>query len=117
MVVAHGEVLVDHDVHAERVLEVEELLLLVPHDHRDVLDARLAQLADLPLDEALAPHAQQALGLLVGDGRAPRREPCGHDDRVSHPVRLERVEPGLREGAVAHEARVFDRLERPADRT
>lgn len=61
-----------HQVDTELVLEVEELLLLVAHNHGDVLDASLAKLADLPLEEHLAPVFEKTLGLVV-----QRREKLG----------------------------------------
>ena len=68
VVVARGVLVVHDEGNAELLLQIEEVLLLVPHHHDDVADARLSQLTDLPLYQHLAAHHHKPLGLLVGDG-------------------------------------------------
>ena len=89
VVVARDVVVVDDDLHAELLGQVEEVLLLVAHDDRHVLDAGLVQLADLPLDQDLVAHAQHALGALVGNRGEALGQPRSHDDGVVHPVGLQ----------------------------
>ncbi len=49
------------------LFKVEEVLLLVPCHHSDVVDAGLLKLADLTLDQNLSTNMQQTFGLLVGN--------------------------------------------------
>lgn len=75
-----------HQVDAEPVFEVEEALLLVAHNHGDVLDARLAKLADLPLDEHLALVFEKPFGLVVKRREELGRFTGGKDNRGFNPV-------------------------------
>ena len=70
-----------HQVDAVPVLKIEELLLLVAHNHGDVLDARLAKLADLPLDKHLAFVFEKPLGLIVQRREELRRLAGGKNNR------------------------------------
>ena len=88
----------------------------------DVLDARLAQLADETFDEDLAPHAEERLGTLEGQrGEAPA-DARGEDDGATHAERLERLASGVGDGKVARDEAGFrqrtnglvDRAERDA---
>ena len=88
----------------------------------DVLNARLAQLADETLDEDLAPHAKERLGALEGQrGEAPA-DARGEDDGATHAERLERLASGVGDGKVARDEAGFrqranglvDRAERDA---
>ena len=103
VVVARREFLVDDDLHAELLLQVEEELLLVAHDDGDVGDAGLVELAYLSLDEYLSAHVEQALGLFVRDGGEARRHAGGHDDRIVDPVGSKLGQPAFGEGAIFHE--------------
>ena len=86
VVVARDVVVVDDDLHAELLGQVEEVLLLVADDDRHVRDAGLVQLADLSLDQDLPAHAQHPFGALVGDRREALGQAGRHDDGVAHPV-------------------------------
>ena len=66
MVVARRIVGIDDDLHTEEVFQIEELFLLKPDDHRDVIDARLLELADLALNEDLAANFEHAFWTFVG---------------------------------------------------
>ena len=109
VVVPGHVVVVDDDLGSEAVRQVEEVLLLVSDDHRDVGDAGGVQLFDLPLNETLAAHAQRALGALIGDRGEALGKARGHDDRVVDPVGLQCFPSGLRDaplvevpGGLAH---------------
>ena len=86
MVVARRIVGIDDDLHTEEVFQIEELFLLKPDDHRDVIDARLLELADLALDEDLAANFEHAFWTFVGKRRHTRREARRHDNGVAHLV-------------------------------
>ena len=107
MVVARRIVGVDDDLHAEKVFQIEELFLLKPDDHRDVIDARLLELADLALDEDLAANFEHAFWTFVRKRRHARRESRRHDDGVAHLIRGKLVLafcrkcPALDEAAIA----------------
>ena len=96
VVVALGVFAVHHDGNTQKVLKVEEVLLLVAHHHGDVVDAGLLELADLALDKHLAAHLQDAFGLLVGDGAKRLESPAAMMTALST-CRLERREPRIGE--------------------
>ena len=100
MVVPRGVFLVHDDGHAVLLFKVEEVLLLVPCHHSDVVDAGLLKLADLTLDQNLSTNMQQTFGLLVGNRGEPRRQASCQDDSVVHLKRSERLEPGVGQCAV-----------------
>ena len=72
---------VDDQLHAVGVHQVFVLLLHESHDHIDLPDAGLLQLADQALDEHLAVDLQQALGYLRVQGDHPHAGPGRQDDR------------------------------------
>ena len=87
VVVARRVIGVDDDLHAEKVFQIEELLFLEPNDYRDVVDARLLELADLALDEDLTANFEHAFRAFVRKRRHARRESRRHDDGVAHLIR------------------------------
>ena len=104
VVVARGILVVDDEAHAVLLGQVEELLLLVAEDDGYVGDSRLAELADLALDEHLAAYPDQALGALVGHGGEARGESCGHDDGIVDAVGREGGAAGRGDAAAGEEA-------------
>ena len=86
VVVAGGILIVVDDLDAVLVAKVEEILLLVANHNRDVIDAGGLELLDLALDENLAAHLQEALGLLIRDGGKAGGEAGGKDDGVLYLV-------------------------------
>ena len=98
---------VDLDAHAKLTCQIEEVLLLVAHHHGDVGNARLLELADLPLDEDLSANAEKTLGLLVGDGGEARGKARGHDNGVFNLVGLQRLEPVDGEHTVRNKSSVL----------
>jgi len=80
------------------------VLLLIPDDDGDGVDARLAQLLDLPLDEHLAAHAQKPLGLLVGDGGEAGGQSRRQDDGIVHLVGSQGRDAALGGAALRDEA-------------
>ena len=107
VVVARRVVGVDDDLHTEKVLQVEKFFLLEPDNHRDVVDARLLELADLALDEDLTANFEHAFRAFVRKRRHARRESRRHDDGVAHLIRgklvfaFRRKCPTLDEAAIA----------------
>ena len=123
VVVARDVLVRLHEVDPEHVLQVVEALLHGADDDVDVLDARLAELPDEPLDEHLAAHAEQRLGALERQGDEPPAHAGGEDDRPTHAVGRQRGPTGLGDRDVAvpagHEAPVeqlVHRLVRGAER-
>ena len=88
-VVATVVVVVDDDLDAESVFQIEEELFHVAHHHVDLLDARFLELAYLPLYEHFAAHFEKTLRAFVGKRRASGGEACRHDDGVVDFVRFE----------------------------
>ena len=86
VVVARRVIGVDDDLHTEEIFQIEELLFLEPNDYRDVVDARLLELADLALDEDLTANLEHAFRALVRKRRHTRRKPRRHDNGVAHLV-------------------------------
>ena len=107
VVVPRGILRVDLDVHAKLACEVEEVLLLVPHDHSYVCDTCLLELANLALDEHLPVNAEKALWLLVGDGGKARGETGRHDDRIADLVGPQGLETVKREAPLLDETGVL----------
>ena len=88
-VVARREIAVYHNMDTVLFFQVEEVLLLIPHDHDNVVYARFLQLLDLALYENFAANAQKPFGLFVGDRGKTRRQACCHDHGVLHAIRLQ----------------------------
>ena len=107
VVVARRVIGVDDDLHTEEIFQIEELLFLEPNDYRDVVDARLLELADLALDEDLTANFEHAFRAFVRKRRHARRESRRHDDGVAHLIRgklvfaFRRKCPTLDEAAIA----------------
>ena len=87
--------LVHANGHAELVLQIKELLLAIADDNRDVVDARLFELADLTLDQNLAANSKDTLRTLVRNRSKTGGHTRSHDDGVFHLVRLERFQACL----------------------
>ena len=115
VVVALGVVGVDGNPHPELLLEVEERLLHVSHDDGDVIDPGLAELANLPLDEYLAAHAQKTLGLLVRERHEAAGETRRHDDGIVHTIRGKGGLALRGESAAVHETHVLELSDQPID--
>ena len=81
---------VHHDIHAERVFQIEERLLHVADYHSNVGDARFLQLANLALDEDFAAHLEQALRLFVRKRSKARGDTRRHNDGIVDLVRRQR---------------------------
>ena len=90
VVVACGVCGVHHDVHAERVFQVEERFLHVTNHHSDVGDARFLQLANLALDEHFATHFEQALRFFVRKRSKARGDTRRHNDGIINLIWLQR---------------------------
>ena len=117
VVVAGGVLAIDDDVHPVLLSEVEEVLLLVAHNHRDVGDSGLVKLADLALHQDLPAHLERALGALVADGRETRGYAGGHDDGAGDPVGFEGLAASGGQGAVVNVAQGLALAGRRVDAT
>ena len=82
VVVAAGVFGVVDDGDAELLPQVCKALLHVPAHEHDAVDAGVPDLADLPLDEHLAAHGQQALVRLIRQRREAAGGAGGHNDCV-----------------------------------
>ena len=111
MVVARRIVGIDDDLHAEEVFQIEELFLLKPNDHRDVIDARLLELADLALNEDLTANFEHAFRAFVRKRRHARRESRRHDDGVAHLIRGKLVFAFCRKCSALNKAAIAKRLD------
>ena len=72
---------VDDQLHAVLIDQVVELLFHEAGDHIDLINARLVELADLPLDQGLPVYLQERLGRLQVDGHHPHAESRCQNDR------------------------------------
>ena len=72
---------VDDQLHAVLIDQVVELLFHEAGDHIDLVNARLVELADLPLDQGLPVYLQERLGRLQVDGHHPHAESRCQNDR------------------------------------
>ena len=84
-IVFSGIVRVDHQLHTEFVDQIFILLLQKAHDHPDVPDERLMELADEAVNEPFPVDLQKALGGLGVDGYHPHPEARRQDHR---PLRM-----------------------------
>ena len=80
-------VLIDDDIHAERFLQVEELLFHVANYNRDVPDSDLLQLADLSFNQHFAFDGQNTLGFFIGKRCKTGGHPRCHDNGIVYFVR------------------------------
>ena len=96
VVIPRRVMFVHDDIDAEKLLKIEEVLLLVTNDDGNVIDASFLELANLTLDEDLIADAQETLWLFVGDRSKARREAGRENDRVIDSIRLERCVALLR---------------------
>ena len=97
MIVPCRVVLVYDDVDSILFAQVEEKLLHVSDDDRDVLDAGFMELPDLSLNENFSAYGEQALGALVRYRSKMTREACCQDDGVINTIGFELLESCWRE--------------------
>ena len=111
-IVARREIAVYHDMDTVLFFQVEEVLLLIPHDYDDVVYARFLQLLDLALYENFAANAQKPLGLFVRNRGKTRRQACRHDHGVLHAIRLQGRDARGRHAAFVDEPIIRQACER-----
>ena len=75
------------------LLQVKEHFLLIAQNQRDIRDAGLLKLPDLPLNQAFALHLEKPFRPFQGQGDEARGGPGRQNDRVADPVGLQRGQP------------------------
>ena len=98
VVVSAGVFGVIDDGDAELLPQVCKALLHISAHEHDAVDAGVLDLADLPLDEHLAAHGQQALVRLIRQRREAAGCAGGHNDRIVYFVQ---VVPSVQRSAVS----------------
>ena len=73
-------------LHIILINQILKLLLEIPHNNRNIRDAGLMELLNLPLNHPLPQNLHQALGLLKGERHKPGAESGGKNHRPVHPV-------------------------------